>query len=503
MSKDPHIDDPSRLGLLHRLRFLAKDSILYGGAAALNKAFALITFPLLARHFSVEDYGTIDFFNVTAALLVTLFVFGQDSAVARYFYEHKENHQRRQIISQSLAFQLGLLALIIPPARLLLSHDIAGLLSPSGHVEPLLKIVLLQVPFLLLINFSQNILKWTFARSRFLIISIGSTVCSVSALLLCLIQFDLNVVNVFQIYLATQALFSLLGVYFCRAWLTWPSNWSFLRELFLFAAPYGIICAIGAFMPAMERSFIVRFLHSDALGIYAVGAKIAMLIALPIQAFQVAWGPFSLALHKEADATATYNWVLKIFTFGACLLVLLLTLLAGPVIKLLATERYFGATVLVFPMALSLTIQATSWITAIGIGLSKKSYLNIYSYGIFMSVSALAIYVLIQPFGIAGVAWGAMSGYVAKAVTESWLSQRVYPIQWALKGTISLWVITIVAGVVSGYLATVMSMQAGYLWRGMALLLVLAAGWKILFTRDELTRIAYHLQRIKSRMQSA
>lgn len=501
MSRDPHIDDPSQLGLLHRLRFLAKDSILYGGAAALNKAFALITFPLLARHFSVENYGTIDFFNITAALLVTLFVFGQDSAVARFFYEYKDTDQRRQLISQSLCFQIGLLTLIIPLIWLLFADNIAGQISHSVHALTLLKLILLQLPFLLLINFSQNILKWTFARARFLIISLGSTVCSVSALLFCLLNFDISVVNVFQIYLATQAIFGLLGVYFCRAWLAWPRNWRFLRELFLFAAPYGVICAIGASMPAMERTFIVRFLNPDALGIYAVGAKIAMLIALPIQAFQVAWGPFSLALHKEANATATYNWVLKIFTFGACVLVLLLTLLAGPVIKLLATDRYFGAAVLVFPMALSLAIQATSWITAIGIGLSKKSYLNIYSYGIFMVMSVLAIYGLIQPFGIIGVAWGATLGYIAKAITESWLSQRVYPIQWALKGMLSLWVVTIVAGVVSGYLATFLSVPSGYLCKGIALLLVIGTGWKILFTKDELTRIAYHLQRIRAKAQ--
>lgn len=32
---------------------------MYGGGAALSKAFGLITSPLLGRYFSVEDYGTI------------------------------------------------------------------------------------------------------------------------------------------------------------------------------------------------------------------------------------------------------------------------------------------------------------------------------------------------------------------------------------------------------------------------------------------------------------
>ena len=80
MIRDGWINDPSRLNIGQRLRFVARDSALYGGAAALNKAFALITFPLLARHFSVADYGLIDFFSVLAGLLATFFIFGQGSA---------------------------------------------------------------------------------------------------------------------------------------------------------------------------------------------------------------------------------------------------------------------------------------------------------------------------------------------------------------------------------------------------------------------------------------
>jgi len=56
--------DPSGLSHAGRLKFLARDSVVYGGAAAISRAFALITFPLLAQHFSVADYGIIDLFSI-------------------------------------------------------------------------------------------------------------------------------------------------------------------------------------------------------------------------------------------------------------------------------------------------------------------------------------------------------------------------------------------------------------------------------------------------------
>ena len=51
---------PARLSLRGRLAFLAKDSMLYGGAAMVAKMFSLVSFPLLTRSFPVEEYGLIN-----------------------------------------------------------------------------------------------------------------------------------------------------------------------------------------------------------------------------------------------------------------------------------------------------------------------------------------------------------------------------------------------------------------------------------------------------------
>lgn len=87
---------------------------MYGGGAALSKAFGLITFPLLGRYFFVEDYGTIDVFTALASLLTIVLMLGQDSAVARFFYEDPEADRRAQLISQSLALQMCGLAVALP-----------------------------------------------------------------------------------------------------------------------------------------------------------------------------------------------------------------------------------------------------------------------------------------------------------------------------------------------------------------------------------------------------
>ena len=487
-------DSPETLTLRQRLRFLAKDSILYGGAASFNKAFALLTFPMLARHFPVEAYGVYDFLNVSVSLLAIILVFGQDSAVARFFYEHPDRESRRAVISQSFFFQTGILALTL--ILLWLGADrLAGWSGQADVDGGLVRLLLLQIPFLVLINFSQNILKWTFSRAQFLTISLGSTVVSMSALLIGLYWFDVGLVEIFSIFLGTRAAFGLLGLWFCRRWLVWPADWRFLKPMVLFAAPYGIICAVSASIPALERTFIVGFLGERELGLFAAGAKIAMMMSLPIQAFQVAWGPFSLALHKQADAHVTYNHVLRGFSMGILVLAMLLAVVAEPAIRLLASSQYAGASIVVFPLAMAFAFQGLSGIVTVGITLSKKSYLNLFSYFLYLAVTIGGIYLLIGRWGLAGVAWGGMLGRLAMTAAEAWLSQRVYPLSWGFRSLALGYGVTLAWGLAGQAIFLQVGMWPGMAFSALGLAVVLPAMVGILFTRAERQRIRMWLAR--------
>ncbi|HRY50720.1 MAG TPA: oligosaccharide flippase family protein [Candidatus Paceibacterota bacterium] len=481
-------DNPGNLSLHQRLRFLAKDSILYGGAASFNKAFALLTFPVLARYLSVELYGFFDFLNVGVGLLAIIMVFGQDSAVARFFYDHKQDRPRQEIISQSLVFQFTLLVLVLLPLWFL-ANRVTTLIGKPGVSDWLVRLILLNVPFLVLINFSQNILKWTFSRTKFLIISIGSTVFTIGALLIGLIWFQFGLNELFSLFLVSRALFGLLGLWFCRQWLIWPEDWRFLKPLIYFALPYGIICTVSAFIPALERTFVVKYLDARDLGLFGAGAKIAVLISLPIQAFQVAWGPFSLAIHMEQNAHVTYNHALKVFTLSIVLLVMALTTVAEPVIQFLASSQYAGASIVVFPLAMGFALQGLSAIVSVGINLSKKSYVNLVSYAVYLLVSVVAIYSLIDGFGLLGVAWGSLFGRLAMSITESCMSWRVYPLPWAF-ARITACLIFVFAWCATGQGVTLQAgIIQGIIFNVIGLAILIPFGLLTLFSQQEREQI--------------
>jgi O-antigen/teichoic acid export membrane protein len=479
-----------------RLKFLLSDTIIYGLASVLSKSLTLVTFPLLVRYLTIEEYGIIDYFLVLAGLLTTLFIFGQDSAVARFFYEHEKISIRKQLISQSLLFQLLILVLSIP-LLWFYSDWLMGFVVGMNDRVHLFKIVLLQLPFLLLINFSQNILKWTFSRTHFLVISIGFTVMQASLLVVAVLVIDVGIAEVLAIGLVASIFFGALGLFFIRKWLVRPEDFSRIREMLPFAIPYGVICVVGSFLPALERTFTNSLLGAESLGLYAAGAKLSMMIGLLVSAFQIAWGPFSLSIYKETDAASTFNWIFKIFTLAVCLATLLLTMSAYPLIRLLATDRFLDAVIVVFPLAMGLAIQAISWMTEIGIGITKRSNLSLLGYGAAIIASLAGIQLFTPIFGLFGVGLGILSGHIAKALVASYLAQKVYPLPWQYAPVLLIISLTMCGGLAFSWVAEKMGILVGNLLLGVTMFLLIGVGWFALFSQQERNRINELLFKLK------
>jgi O-antigen/teichoic acid export membrane protein len=437
-----------QLNLRDRLTFLFKDSVIYGGATAISRLFSLITFPLLARNLSVAEYGTLDLFLVMSGFLTTFLIFGLDSAVVRYFYEYDTVDQRRQLISQSLVLQMLVLAL----ATIVLyfaSGFVLANISPTGDANLFYRIVLAQVPFMVVISFAQGILKWTFSRQMFLIMSIGYAAVQALMLIPVVTLFGASIRTVLIVNLVANVLFAVLGLYFVRQWLTRPRGWGHLRELIQFALPLGVICTAGAFTPLLERSMIERLLGADQLGLYSAGSKVAMLLALIVGSFQTAWGPFSTSIYKEQNAVETYNLVLKLYCFLICVAVMVLEIASPSLIELLATQRYGQASVVVFPLALAAGVQSVSWITEIGINFSKRSGLSLYSHTIYICGLILLMVILIPMFGLVGVAFSVLGAQVMRSLFASWLAQRAHPLRWTYTPVFVMFALTLASWLVT------------------------------------------------------
>jgi O-antigen/teichoic acid export membrane protein len=267
-----------------------------------------------------------------------------------------------------------------------------------------------------------------------------------------------------------------------------------------YAVPLGVICVAGAFSPTLERILTDRLLGAQELGLYAAAAKVAMLVGLLVGAFQTAWGPFSLSIHRQPYAAHTYNQVLRLFALAMCVAVLGLTLIGGLIIWVLASDRYSGAASAVFPLAMGLAVQATSWITELGIGLSKRSHLNLYPYGASLAVTLGAIWIFAPAYGLFGVACGVLLGHCARAVVASWLAQRAYPLPWSYGPVIVLMSATALLGLLAAWGGQCFGDHVHAVILVSSILGISLAGWRTLFSQSERAAIRDGLLRRTRRM---
>ena len=460
-----------------RMAFLLKDSVLYGGASAASRFLSIFTVPILTRVFSTAEYGVIDAIAVLGGVFASFATMGMDSAVARYFYETEDAAERREIVSQALLVQV-VLALLATGVLLLQAERIVGGALAAPEYAGAFRLLAVALPFAVLVQFSRNLLKWVFARRQFLVVSLGSAAVVVALTVVLAAGVGMGVEGVFWAQIAGLGLFSALGLWYCRAWLTWPRSVRWVRPMLAFGWPYMLVGAFAGLVPSLDRVVTTRYLGLEAMGMYAVAYKVASLLLLPITGFQMAWGPFALALYREPDAAETYDRVVMGFTAAAALAAFSLAMLAGPLVRVFASERYLPAAALVLPLAFGLVIDALSWITGIGIELSKRTTLGVVSYFAGVGAGLGTMLLLVPSLGLAGVAWGMVAGRLALTVSRTLLAYRVWPVRFRLAAPALLLALALGTGVA----AQELPVGGPWLRAALAVLLgavLLAACWRV------------------------
>ena len=231
---------------------------------------------------------------------------------------------------------------------------------------------------MVLIGYSQNILKWTFQRNQFIFMYIGNSISNLF-LIFYLIKFTnhFSIENVLLIYMIIRIIFSGVGVYLIRSWFYKNIKFEILKKIILFSIPFGLIGIIIVFLPVIERTFILNFFGSFNLGLYSAATKIAIFVLLPIEAFNLAWHPLALSLHKNLDSHVIYNFVSKFYILIMSFVCILVTAASPLFFALISKNGYSSSSILVFSLSMTLVLEHFFWNTSIGISIKKKINISI------------------------------------------------------------------------------------------------------------------------------
>ena len=144
-------------------------------------------------------------------------------------------------------------------------------------------------------------------------------------------------------------------------------------------------------MSSLDRWFIQYYLGSELLGIYAVGAKFAMVMGLIVETFRQAWWPIAMDSIHSSDGPDTLRMISRLYVGFGVSMIMILALSSEYLITLLFPETYYSAWTIVCILAWQSFFYGFYMIGSIGIWKTKKTL-----YTMFLMAGAVVVNLILN-----------------------------------------------------------------------------------------------------------
>jgi O-antigen/teichoic acid export membrane protein len=417
--------------MLTNVRRISRQLVAYGTSDVLVLVISFVLLPIYTRVLTPREYGALALLLVIEAVLKILNRWGLDAAFLRFYYEQADDEGRKTLggtVAGFVALADGLMAALL----LLFAGPInRALFGSLEFIWPYRMLIVngflstfLFLPFTLLRiqERARRFASLTFA------LSFGTIVLRL--LLVVVLRLGLLGIVLADIVMTVALLVILGGT--LRTMIGWRFSSHQLREVLGYGLPYVPNGVLTHVMGMGDRFILGMFMPLTDVGIYLIAASVATLIKYFPVAFDVAWTPFAYDSMQRRDAPALFA---RMASYAFAVLVGLLVALSGlapPLLKLVLPGDYSAVGPLIPILALALAVQTVRSVPATSLNISKKTaiYPTVAAIGAVVSVSMY--FALIPRYGMYGAAAALLISQLATTAFMVVLAQRAYRIPYEL-----------------------------------------------------------------------
>lgn len=416
--------------MLRQLRALASESLVYGLSGIVSRFLNFFLVPIYTRVFAPEDYGVISLVTASMTIASIFVVLALDTAAGRWFWDTEDTADRKNTMASWAWCQLtvaSLFAVVI----YVLADRLGQVIVGRGDVGVYFRLAAVALPFGVLGWVTTNWLRFQRRPWTAMGYALGTSLVNILAAIVFVVLLRRGLIGVYLAQVVGGVVSTGVAVALMGDWLhPHHFSWPRLRTMLRFALPL-IPSALAFWVVSFADRYFVQFYTSTGeVGLYQVGSSVAAVVAVVTGAFQQAWGPFAMSIHKQADARQVYANVLLAYLWIACWLGSALSVLAPEAIRLIATERYLGAETVISFLAFSNVMGGLVYIAAIGPTIVKSSA----PIGLAALIAAglnIALNFLLTP--LLGKTGSALATLCSQATMSAYLfyrAQRMYPIPY-------------------------------------------------------------------------
>lgn len=416
---------------MSRLNQLFKDSTIYGVGGALVKSISFFILPIYTRIFTPQEYGSIEMMVVIVSFLIAILTMGMDSAQSYFFSEQKKSGKNKQAILVSAILQWRLISGIFIILLATLASPFFNKYFFNGDFEFIFfAIAFSQALFTTLMNQSVEVLRLLFKPWPYIILNLLLAIFTAILILVLVIIFDLSVLGYFLGSSISSLILVFFGWFLIRDYVNFKKIhykwWPRLLKFGLPLLPTGIAFYL---MSTMDKWFIQYYHGPEILGIYAISAKFAMLIALIVETFRQAWWPIAMDSIHGDDGPKTLRMISRLYTGIGVAAIIILALVSEKLVIIFTTQAYYSAWPVVSILAWQSFFYGFYMIGSIGIWKSEKTIYSMFLMGSASIMNLILNFLLVPKYAALGASISTVTSYLIWITASVIVSERLWEVK--------------------------------------------------------------------------
>ena len=389
---------------------------------------ALVTFIasfLNTRLFETDTMGRISlFFTVQSCFLYVAYL-GADQSYCRYYYECKTEKEKKQLFDRCFALSMAaslLISVVILLTWKKLSMYIGGIESIWIAIA-LIVSVIAQMAWRylsLLQRMKQQIILYT------ILMLLNTLTNKLSYTVTSFVSKDYRfclVVMAISSLLVTVAFAGIEGEEIGYISLKIDAKSELTKRIVRFGVPLMPVSLLSWLNSSLPTLLMENMISYDAIGIYSNAVILSSTINLLQSGFTTFWMPYYYENYKTGNKKIKkiHNvicFLMVAFGIGLMLIKDLLFLIVG--------ESYRSGNIVFSLLLISPICYTIGETTGIGISISEKSYLHVFTYASGIIFNIVGCLTLMPIFGIVGAGLAVAMSAIVSLVVKTILGEKYY-----------------------------------------------------------------------------
>lgn len=403
------------------------------------KFIGLILLPVYTDKLTPDQYGMWSLLEISSQLLLMAVGLRLSTAMLRFYSSEKESKGRSGIIFT--AFLATLLSVVV--FNLLSQPFVARFSSLFFDTVDFQNYFVLLFIWISFETFNLLVLDLIRVKEKpGLYITVTLTKFTLVLLItIYLVKFrDMGIEGIILGQLGGSILLLLITMPFVVREMRWHIDFKVFRAMLNYGVPL-IFSGIASFVLAMGDRYLIKiFLDYHEVGVYSISYKISNVIKIVfVQAFQLGFLPIAFNLYNKPDAK---RFFIKIFTYYVFVIFwsgLALSVFSKEIIyNFTSGEAYYEAYKYIPFLTLAICFYGIQSFFLIGIHYAKKTkVIALITIGVL--VANIGLNVLVIPrYGLYGSSVTYILSGLLMAIINYYQSQRYYPLNYEMKKTITI-----------------------------------------------------------------